>query len=142
MDNKNITSLEEAILKVVMYWSDKLRNAHSPENSNNGDKESMATLLKVMGAMQNIPSDEQLSIFEKELTELLKGLTKEANPYYWILDCDYNPCALLSDASRKAKINALAFPWKTYTRIEPVMEIPHKFLVKVSCGYGTPQTLI
>lgn len=112
---KNQT-LEDAILKVVMFWSNK--SFRTPMNQNNGDDSpnggmSFMLLNMVAKGAQDEVTPEQITRFEMELSKLLTN----ANDFQKTLSVDYGPCELLANAADYAKIGYGCFPCKTVTWI-------------------------
>ena len=110
-------SLEDAVLKIVTWWSDK--SFRSVLNQNNGDQSSQGGLTNIlmntasMKAQDGI-SDEKIKKFESKLTELLLS---EKNNYNRSLSVDYTPCENLFVAAKFAGINPSCFPCKSSTNI-------------------------
>lgn len=129
-------SYEQAVLKTVTWWGEKIQ---SPLNQNNGDNSpngGMAFLLMNMAAgnAQESITPHKVDIFKTALTDRLMGVENEK--YLQTLDVDYHPNAFLSESAQIADIDASAFPCKTWTRIGRDNE------VEVSMGYGTVPSVI
>ena len=110
-------SYEDAVLKTVMFWSDK--SFRTILNQNNGDDSPQGGIMfalmnMVSGKAQESITEEKIKLFEKKLTELLMSCDK----YDRTLDVDYHPCILLSEAAKFAEIDEKCFPCKTVTRID------------------------
>lgn len=109
---------EEAVLKVVMWWSDK--SFRTPLNQDNGDKTKQGDMTNMLlsGASlkaQQTITEEKIKKFEEKLTELLM---KAANRRERELDVDYSPCNTLYEAAKHAGIDSHCFPVKSFTSIE------------------------
>lgn len=108
---------EEAVLKAVMWWSDK--SFRTPLNQNNGDDSPQGGMMfalmnTVAMKAQETATTEKQKAFESKLTELLMNCDK----YERTLDVDYHPCRLLSEAAKFAGIDSGCFPCKSHTRID------------------------
>ena len=104
---------EEAVLKIVMWWSDK--SFRTPLNQNNGETGMLHTLMNSTSTNANSrTTPQQIKLFEEKLGELLMNASeRERN-----LDVDYHPCSLLAQAADFAKIETAVFPCKSFTRID------------------------
>jgi len=108
---------EEAVLKTVMWWSDK--SFRTPLNQNNGDDSPQGGMMFAlmntvsMNAQQTATVEKQKA-FESKLTELLMNCAKQERT----LDVDYHPCRMLSEAANFAGIDSGCFPCKSYTSID------------------------
>jgi len=104
---------EEAVLKVVMWWSDKA--FRTPLNQDNGDEANTTNLLLNMVASksQTQVTDEKIKKFEDKLIELLME-NRNRNS----LSVDYTPCRMLFEAAQFAEIDSHCFPVKSGTYIE------------------------
>ena len=131
-----VQSYEDAVLKTVMWWSEKIQK---PLNQNNGDQSSggaIAFMLMNMvanNAQQSI-TPEKIKVFEETLTKKLMEVENEK--YLQNLDVDYHPNQILAESAEKAEIDLSVFPCKTWTRIGLENE------VEVSLGYGTVPSII
>jgi hypothetical protein len=110
-------TLEQAISKVVKFWSEK--SFRTPLNQNNGDNSengeiSFLLMNQVALTAQSNVTDEKIKAFEDKLTELL--LKSEPHERAW-LDVDYHPCKMLSDAAQYAGLDDGCFPCKSSTHI-------------------------
>lgn len=113
-------TFEEAILKTVMWWSDK--SFRTLLNQNNGDNSSqggMTFLLMNMVASKSQESvtDEKIKSFEEHLAKSLTEYRKQYPTSQIWLDVDYHPCQMLSEAAEKAGIESHCFPCKSSTRL-------------------------
>jgi len=123
-------SYEDAVLKTVMWWSEKA--FATPMNQNNGDNSSaggFAFLLMNMisrDAQQSV-SKEQIKKFEDKLTELLT-LEKRRNPSNSLqLHVDYHPDRILAEACSFAGINPMVLPCKSGTYIDNSNHVMAKY---------------
>lgn len=108
-------SYEEAVLKVVMWWSDN--SFRKPLNQNNGGDDVTHVLMNTLSMkVQEKISQEQIKKFEIRLTQLLMspGLKKWEKS----LSVDYSPCKKLFEAAEFAGIKPYCFPCKSSTRID------------------------
>jgi len=122
-------TFEDAVLKTVMFWSDK--SFRTSFNQNNGDDSPngrMAFMLMnfVANKAQESVSDDKIKMFEDKLTELLK---EDHEQVKWGLELsvDYNPCDKLYLAAKFAGIDPSCFPCKTFTRIEKDLSVTAKY---------------
>lgn len=106
------------------WWRTRLECIHH-DNGDNSKPCAVAGIMADMLAMLNKPTKEQLDNFEKILTDLLINNDSKRIS----LECDYDPCKLLSDAADQSNIDSSVFPWKTNT-------ITTEDKVLVSNGYG------
>lgn len=111
-------SLEQAVSKVVKWWSQKA--FRTPMNQNNGDDSpngGLAFMLMNLNASkaQESVSEEKIEKFEAKLTEILLS---ESNSYGRTLDVDYGPCRQLYEAAVHAELDPGCFPCKTVTWID------------------------
>lgn len=126
-------SYEDAVLKTVMWWSEKSFN--TTLNQNNGDNSPQGGLTFMLMNMLSMDSQkdatpDKIKKFEEKLTELL--MEKKDNSYDRTLDVDYHPCELLSTACEYAGINPGCLPCKTFSRID------NQNRVYVKYQYGAP----
>ena len=110
-------SYEDAVLKVVMWWSDK--SFRAVMNQNNGDNSQQGGIVSALMNMaslkaQDAVSDEQIKKFESKLTDLLMN----AGKFDRTLSVDYDPCEMLYRAAEFSGIDTYCFPCKSYTRID------------------------
>lgn len=110
-------SYEDAVLKVVMWWSDK--SFRAVMNQNNGDNSQQGGVVSALMNMvslkaQDAVSDEQIKKFESKLTDLLMN----AGKFDRTLSVDYDPCEMLYKAAEFAGIDTYCFPCKSHTRID------------------------
>lgn len=124
MSNKQ--TYEEAVLKTVMWWSDKA--FRTPLNQNNGDDSHQGSMIFMLQNMvstkaQDTATPEKIKKFENKLTELLMN----KSGYEVILDVDYHPCELLATAATFAGIDTGCFPCKSYTTITKSNEVFAKY---------------
>lgn len=122
-------SYQDAVLKTVMFWSDK--SFRTALNQNNGDTSpngGMAFALMNIVSMQAKTSitAEKIKAFEDKLTQILMSM-ESGSPYDRTLDVDYHPCTALAEAARHAGIDTGCFPCKTFTRIEKNNEVTAKY---------------
>ncbi|RPI84576.1 MAG: hypothetical protein EHM34_03355 [Nitrosopumilales archaeon] len=108
---------EEAVLKVVMWWSDKA--FRTPMNQDNGaDSDTGFMTFMLMNILsdkaQEKVTEEQIRKFEDKLTELLM---KASCKWERDLDVDYHPCSTLVEAAIFAGIDCSCFPCKSWTQI-------------------------
>lgn len=130
----NTQTFEDAVLKTVMFWSDK--SFRSKMNQNNGDNSEhggMAFMLMNMVSMQaqDDAHESKIKLFEEKLTELLHA-EKDNVKYGITLSVDYDPCEILYNAFEYAGLNTRCLPCKTCTIIEK------DFSVKAKYQYGNP----
>lgn len=126
---QHVQTFEDAVLKTVMFWSDK--SFRTPLNQNNGDDSPnggmmFALMNMVSMSAQESVTDDKIKKFEEKLTELLMDVQNEPR-YKWTLDVDYHPCQMLSEASEYAGLDSGCFPCKTFTRIEKDHNVTAKF---------------
>jgi hypothetical protein len=111
-------TFEDAVLKTVLWWSEKA--FQTSMNQNNGDDSlggGMTFLLMNMvsqKAKENITKD-NIFIFERELSRLI---TENKTEFGITLDVDYHPCDILSEACKLAQIDPSCLPCKSCTRID------------------------
>lgn len=127
---------EEAVLKTVMWWSEKIQQPLNQDNGDTSKNGGMAFMLMNMVAnnAQESTTPEQIKIFEDTLTKKLMEV--ENNRYRESLHVDYHPDQMLSESASESGINPSVFPCKTWTRIGIENE------VSVSFGYGTEPSII
>lgn len=119
---------EEAVLKTVLWWSDKaFRTSLNQNNGDNSSQGGMAFMLMNILAMnvQDKITEEQIKKFEEKLTELL--IKNKNNKWERNLNVDYHPCTLLSDAAEYAGINTSCFPCKSSTQIDDQNKVYAKY---------------
>lgn len=112
-------SYEDAVIKVVLWWSEKsFKAALNQNNGDNSREGGMAFALMNTLAMdiQNKTTPEQIKKFEDKLTQLLMGVAHESN-HMKSLEVDYDPCRFLGEAMQHAGINSKCLPIKSWTRI-------------------------
>jgi hypothetical protein len=120
---------EQAIKTAVKWWSNKLRGGVKHDNGDNSFTSLMACALA--DQLSKPITDEQLEVFEAELTKILEVET--SYHHYVMLTVDYNPCMMLYDAAKAAGISEHNFPYKTDVI---VMNRDGEYTVQVSDGYG------
>ena len=109
---------EDAVVKTVLWWSDKLQ---TPMNKNNGDDSQaggMAFMLMNMlgSSAQESITEDKIKVFEETLTNML--MLEEGKKWKdTTLSVDYHPCNKLAEACDKADINTGALPIKSHTFI-------------------------
>lgn len=125
-------TLEEAVLKVVMWWSEK--SFSIKKNQNNGDQstkqgENVYILMNQLsrGAQLKI-TPSQVKIFEDTLTDSLMSAHKSKRD----VSVDYTPDEHLSNACEVAGIDPVCLPCKSHTIIDGYNEAYGKF------QYGNP----
>lgn len=124
---------EQAIKTAVKWWSDKLR---SRARHDNGDTSVSSLFACALADQLSKPiTDEQLEVFEAELTKILE--VEIDNHWYILLMVDYDPCKMLYDAAKAAGISEHNFPYKTNVHIENKGGNGY-YTVKVSDGYAQP----
>lgn len=127
-------TFEEAVLKTVLFWSDKsfrtLMNQNNGDDSPGGATTFMLMNMLAMSAKKSV-TDEKIKAFEDKLTELLMAV-KDKQSYQWQLDVDYHPCQMLAESAEFAGIDTHCFPCKTFTRIEKDHSVVAKY------QYGGP----
>ena len=114
-----INTYEDAVLKTVLWWSDK--SFRTKANQNNGDNTPQGALTFMLMNMRSTNAqdginDAKIKIFEEELSRLL--LSEVVRPDNLYLDVDYHPCSMLANAAHKAGIDIGCFPCKSHTRID------------------------
>jgi hypothetical protein len=128
--NETLTqTFEEAVLKTVMFWSDKsFRTTLNQNNGDNSEHGAMAWMLMNMSSLsaQESVTEDKIKLFESKLTELLMEVKNE-NTWKWELDVDYHPCKMLTDAAEFAGLNSGCFPIKTFTRICPDFSVDARY---------------
>lgn len=130
MENLTQTqTFEEAVLKTVLFWSDK--SFRTSLNQNNGDDSSngfmtYALMNTLAGNVQKETTPEQIKKFEDKLTELLMAVKNQWGSE-WTLSVDYDPCRILYEACEFAGINSRCLPCKTFTRIEKDFQVTAKY---------------
>jgi hypothetical protein len=126
---QQVQTFEEAVLKTVLFWSDK--SFRTPLNQNNGDDSLNGGMMfalmnmKSMAAQESV-TDDKVEKFEEKLTELLMDSQNDPR-YEWTLDVDYDPCQMLSEAADYAGFDSGCFPCKTFTRIEKDHNVTAKY---------------
>ena len=122
---------EQAIKTAVKWWSNKLR---SRAHHDNGDSSSSSVMACLFADMLSKPiTDEQLEVFEAELTKILEVET--TNHGFIMLMVDYDPCVMLYNAAKAAGISEYNFPFKTNVN---VINRDGNYTVQVSDGYAEP----
>ena len=111
---------EEAVLKCVMWWSDK--SFRTPLNQNNGDKSSQGGIVSILHntislKAQEKLTEEKITKFEEKLSELLLS-EKDAKYNRAKLDVDYSPCETLFQACQYAGIDSHCLPCKSHSYID------------------------
>ena len=111
---------EEAVLKIVMWWSDK--SFRTTLNQNNGDKSSQGAMTFMLQNMVSIEAqkrvtEEKIKMFEDKLTELLLA-EKDVQYNRARLDVDYSPCETLFQSCKHAGIDSHCLPCKTNSHID------------------------
>lgn len=122
-------TFEEAVLKTVMFWSDKsFRNKLNQNNGDDSPSGGMAFMLMNMVSMQaqDEANDSKIKLFEEKLTDILMSKKDEAK-FGIILSVDYDPCENLYKAFEFAGLNTRCLPCKTFTRIEKDYSVTAKF---------------
>ncbi len=114
-------TFEEAVLKTVIWWSDK--SFRTPFNQNNGDGSEhggLAFLLMNMlsnKSQENI-TDEKIKVFEEHLAKSLTVYRVQYPTSSIWLDVDYHPCQMLAEAAEAADLESQCFPCKSSTRLD------------------------
>lgn len=125
---------EQAIKTAVKWWSNKLKSKAPHSNGDNSLSSIMACFL-ADGGMQDV-TDEQINIFESELTNYLNH-SLDTDTFFG-MGCDYNPTANLLEAAKTAGISEFNFPYKTWMEIENRSKSEDGYVVLVSDGYAQP----
>lgn len=117
---------EEAVLKTVMWWTEK--SFRTPLNQNNGDNSSAGTMTHMLMNMvaskaQEEITDEKIKKFESKLTELLM----KAERHERALHVDYHPCSFLFESAKFAGIDSHCFPCKSRTHIDENNRVHAKY---------------
>ena len=123
---------EEAVLKTVMWWSEKsFRTLFNQNNGDDSPQGGMAFMLMnmVSSKAQEKVTDEKIKLFEQKLTELLMA-EKDNAGHRARLDVDYHPNQTLGDACKFAGIDSMCLPCKTYSFIDQ----NNKAIVKYQYG--------
>jgi len=116
---------KELAKATAQWWRSQLTCARH-DNGDNSFSSILSGILADTIAMKNEPTVDQLDKFEEVLTN---ALLNDDSPTIF-LDCDYNPCRMLSEAAEAAGINTMVFPWKTNSRTTETELL-------VSEGYGS-----
>jgi hypothetical protein len=120
MTQTETQTYQDAVLKTVMFWSEKSFNTKM--NQNNGDDSSNGAITHMLMNMLSMQSQDKLTPdkikrFEQKLTEIL--ISERENRLWDItLDVDYHPCQQLYEAAQFAGIDPGCFPCKTCTIIK------------------------
>ena len=125
---KEETKFEDAVLKTVIFWSEKsFKTAFNQNNGDNSENGAMSFMLMNMVASkaQAEATPDKIKNFEEKLYELL--IAEKENPYNLTLDVDYSPCRILGEAARFAGLNPSCLPCKTFTRIENDYSVTAKY---------------
>lgn len=117
---QSIQSYEEAVIKTVLWWSEKAFN--TPLNQNNGDNSSSGAMaFMLMNTAANFAKEtitpDKIKKFEQKLTELLMS-AESGSTYDRSLSVDYSPCEKLYEACLFAGIDTLCLPCKSHSCIE------------------------
>ena len=108
-----MAEVKQAAIVAAQWWAKKIGNPN-PDSFNNGDRTSQSSFfIMMMGyqlATQKSASKEQLDKFCKILSQRISEELDHSNDIY--IECDYGPCALLSEASKLAGIDTCLFPFK------------------------------
>lgn len=124
------TELEDAILKTVMFWSDKsFRAAFNQNNGDDSPSGGLAFMLMNMNSLnaQKSVTDEKVKVFENILAEKLRTAANQGNWYHMTLDVDYHPCQLLYESAIESNLDPNCFPCKTFTRINKDFSVDAKY---------------
>ncbi len=122
-------TFEDAVLKTVMFWSDKsFRTTLNQNNGDNSEAGFMTFLLMNNLSMENQKeaTEEKIKLFENKLTELLTS-DKENVKWGITLSVDYDPCEHLYNAVKFAGLNTSCLPIKTFTTIEKDFSVTAKY---------------
>lgn len=119
---------DEAVKIMVEWWVEKIQaplNQNNGDNSENGGMAFSLMNMVSMNAQKEITKD-KIEIFKTELTEsLLTG--KDGGRWSTTLEVDYNPGKKLADACKKAGINSMSLPCKTFTFINNDNEVEGRY---------------
>lgn len=123
--------VKEVCDTAALWWGEKVGGGGS--HHDNGDRTGASGLAGIFAdLLSEHVSDEKTLLFSEILS-------KKFMEYYHtgretiIVDCDYAPCGILSDAAKEAGIKASNFPWKTSMHIRY-----NDGEVLVKNGYGAP----
>lgn len=124
----------EQIQAAADWWGERLTNCRhsglSAQERGRPEKDSYQFAEMLMTIARPSVTDEQIERFKSALVSALAADTYEAR--YGVLDVDYGPCKLLSDALEAAEIpNRSTLPIKTIMWLRDGT-------VTVSYGYGAP----
>ncbi len=111
---------QEAVLKCVIWWSDKaFRTNANQDNGTANDAGHITHLLLNMVSMeaQKGITPEKITRFETKLTELLMKC-ENTKKYDRELSVDYTPCEFLFEAAKFTEIPVHCFPVKSNTFID------------------------
>lgn len=126
---------EQAIKTAVKWWSNKLR---SRAKHDNGDTSVSSLFACALADQLSKPiTDEQLEVFEAELTKILE--VELDNHRFVMLGCDYHPCEMLSNAAKASSISEHNFPYKTDSFVE---NRDGNYVIQVSDGYAQPWVVL
>jgi len=129
-------TFEEAVLKSVMWWSEKaFKTAFNQNNGDDSPQGGFAFALMNMLSMkaQDAVTPDKIKKFEDKLTEILM----EEGPGYRRLEVDYGPSKMLADACEFAGIDGSCLPIKSSTSIAA-----DDFTVRAYYQYGGRQEIL
>lgn len=124
---------EQAIKTVTKWWSDKLRSWAKPDD---GDNSFFSMLCRAYALADGLPkpiTDEQLSVFETELSKMLEVETSNGGPIVLRVDC--HPCFMLCNAAKASGISERNFPYNTSV---VMFNRDWNYRIMVSDGYDKP----
>lgn len=123
----------EQIEKAVIWWADQVTkptfNALTDEERKQPGNRGMEFAEALASISVKPISQTQRAIFISTLRSTLK-VNRLYNRWALILDVDYHPCEMLSNAAKFAGIPESNFPWKT------TMWVMENGRVLVRLGYG------
>lgn len=127
---EEVQTFEEAVLKTVMFWSEK--GFRTKFNQNNGDDSAnggMAFILMNMlaGKAQESVTEEKIKKFEDSLSKKLHEAKANGSRWELTLDVDYDPNKMLYEACQEAGLDPRALPCKTFTRINEDNSVDAKY---------------
>lgn len=106
--------MNEEMAKVTAHWWRRKLECNNHDNGDKSKENQIAGILADLIAVNNKPIKEQLDKFEHELISLIINYDGPS----LILNCDYAPCSILTEAANLSEISASVFPWKTTTITE------------------------
>lgn len=117
----------------VNWWADRIDGSifHS-----NGDSSNGSIMAGIFADMLMAPvSKEKIEAYKDALAKRINETWAKSRHDYIVLDCDYRPDRVLSDAARYAGVPLGNYPWKAF------MTVTNKAVLACD-GYGKPAQTI